>query len=94
MILPSLIELYVCMNVHGFSGLTVRSWLVPSFWQNNLCLVVSGHRLLVSVTKFQDKFAHLQQVNSPSSWDKFQICCTDMYSKRFQANFVVFCMFL
>ena len=81
------------MNVHGFSSLTVRSWLVPSFWQNNLCLVVSGRCLLVSLTKFQDKFAHLQQVNSPCSWDKFQIYCTDVYSIRFLVNFVVFCMF-
>ena len=35
--------------------------------------------LHVSVTKFWHKFAILQQVNcnTPSSWDKFQNCCTD-----------------
>ena len=43
------------------------AWLVPSFSQHNLCLIVSGHCLRVSVTKFQDKFASLRQVNSPNS---------------------------
>ena len=28
----------------------------------------------VSVTKFWDKCASLRQINSPSSWSKFQIC--------------------
>ena len=37
----------------------LRSWLVPSFSQHNLCLVVSGRRLHVSVRKFQDKFAEI-----------------------------------
>ena len=43
----------------------LTSWLVPcSFSQHNLRLVVDlGHCLLVSVTKFQNKFASLQQVN-------------------------------
>jgi len=72
----------------------LTSWLVPSFSQHNLCLVVSGHCLHVSVTKFQDKFASLWQVNSPYSWNKFQICCTDMYLIRFLPNFAVFFMFL
>jgi len=47
--------------------------------------------LLTAMTKFQDKFANLRQVNSPNSQNKFQICCTDMYLVRFLANFVVFC---
>ena len=47
-----------------------------------------------SVTKFQDKFASLRQVNSPYSWNKFQICCTDMYLIRFLPNFAVFFVFL
>ena len=51
----------------------LTSWLVPSFSQHNRHLVVSGHCLHVSVTKFQDKFASLRQVNSPYSWSKFQI---------------------
>ena len=38
---------------------------MPSFLQHNLHLVVSGHCLHVSVTKFQDKFASLRQGNSP-----------------------------
>ena len=42
------------------------SWLVPSFPQHNLRLVVSGRCLHVSVMKFQDKFASLRQVNSPN----------------------------
>ena len=37
----------------------LTSWLVPSFSQNNLRLVVLGHCLHVSVTKFQDKFAEI-----------------------------------
>ena len=39
-------------------------------------------------------FASLQQVNSPNSWDKFQVCRTDIYLMWFVANFVVFCVFL
>ena len=73
------------------------SWLVPNFSQHNLCLVVLG-RLHVSVTKFQDKFASLWQVNSPYSWNKFQICCThisciwqDFY--RILRYFSCFCEF-
>ena len=70
------------------------SWPVPSFSQHNWRLVVSGRCLHVSVTKFQDTFARLQQVNSPNSWNKFQICCTDMYLIRFLPNFAVFFVFL
>ena len=64
----------------------LTSWLVPSFSQHNLRLVVWEFR--------DDKFTSLQQVNSPNSWEKFQICCTDMYVIRFLPNFVVFCLFL
>ena len=70
------------------------SWPEPSFSQHNWRLVVSGRCLHVSVTKFQDTFARLQQVNSPNSWNKFQICCTDMYLIRFLPNFAVFFVFL
>ena len=31
--------------------------------------------------KYEDKFTSLGQVNSPNSWDKFQICCTDVFDK-------------
>ena len=72
----------------------LTSWLVPSFLQHNLCLVVSVHWLLISLMKFHDKFASLRQVNSPNGWDKFQICCTDIYLIRFLANSAVFCMLL
>ena len=72
----------------------LTSWLVPSFSQHNCRLVVSGRYLHVSVTKYEDKFASLGQVNSPNSWDKFQICCTDMCLIRFLLNFAVFCEFL
>ena len=64
----------------------LTSWLVPSFSRHNLRLVVSGCCLHISVTKFWDKFASLWQVNSPNSWNKFQIYCTDMYLIRFQAG--------
>ena len=73
---------------------SLTSWLVPSFSQHNRCLVVLERCLHVSVTKFEDKFASLQQVNSPNSWNKFQICRTDMYLIRFVLNFAVFCVFL
>ena len=72
----------------------LTSWLVPKFWQHNLRLVVSGRCLHDSVTKFQDKFASLLQVNSLNSWDKFHKCYTDMYLIRFLPNFVAFCVFL
>ena len=77
--------------------LTFSPWqliIVPSFSQHNLRLVVSGRYLHVSVTKYQDNFSSLRQVNSPNSWGKFQICCTDMYLIRFLLNFVVFRVFL
>ena len=61
----------------------LKSWLVPSFLQHNLRLAVSGCCLHISVMKFWNKFASLQQVNSPSSWAKFQKCCADMYLIRF-----------
>ena len=70
---------------------------MPSFSQRNLRLVISGRYLHVSETKFQDKFASLLQVNSPNSWDKFQICYTDMYLIRFNYRiwryFACFCEF-
>ena len=47
----------------------------------------------MAVTKFQDKFASLRQVNSSNSQDKFQICCTDMCLVEFLANFAVFHVF-
>ena len=72
----------------------LTSWLVPSFSQHDLCLVVLGRCLLILVMKFQDKFASLRQLNKPNSRDKYQICCFDMYLIRFLANFAVFCMFL
>ena len=46
------------------------------------------------MTKFQGKFASLQQVSSANSQDNFQICCADMYLVRFLANFAGFRMFL
>ena len=53
------------------------------------------HNLRLVVSEFlDDKFTSLRQVNSPSSWEKFQICCTDMYLIIFLPNFAVFCMFL
>ena len=71
----------------------LTSWLVPSFSQYNWCLVVSGCCLHESVTKFQDKFASLQHINSPNTWNKFQICCTDIYLIRFLPNFTYFACF-
>ena len=73
----------------------LTSQLVPKFWQHNLRLVVSGRCLHDSVTKFQDKFASLLQVNSLNSWDKFHKCYTDMYLIRFLPNFCsILCVFV
>jgi len=75
----------------------LTSWLVPCFSQHNLRLVVSRRCLHVSVTKFQDKFASLQQVNSPYSWNKFQIMLYrhvfDKISTEFRGIFRVFVNF-
>ena len=46
----------------------LTSWLVPSFLQHNLRLVVSGCCLHISVTKFQDKFTSLRQVIKYPQW--------------------------
>ena len=51
----------------------LTSWLVPSFSQHKLSLVVSGRCFHISLTKFQDKFASLQQGYSPNSLNKFEI---------------------
>ena len=73
----------------------LTSWLVPKFSQHNLRLVVLGRCLHDSVTKFQDKFASLLQVNSLNSWDKFHKCYTDMYLIRFLPNFCgILCVFV
>ena len=63
------------------NGKALTSWLMSSFSQHNLRLVVSGHYLHVLVMKYPDKFASLRQVNSPNSCDKF-------------LNFALFCVFL
>ena len=60
--------------------------------QHKLCLVVLERCSLIVV--FQDKFASLQQLNSPNGQDKFQICFIDIYLIRFLINFAVFCVFL
>ena len=70
------------------------SRLVPTFSQHNLRLVGLGPSLLIVVMKFRDKFASLQQLNSPNSREKFQICCIDLYLIRSLANFAAFCIFL
>ena len=48
----------------------LTSWLVASFSQHNLRLVVSERCLHVSVMRFWHKFASFWQVNTPSSWEK------------------------
>ena len=70
----------------------LTSWLVPSFSQQNLRLVLSERCFIRE--EVWTKIASLRQVNTPSSWDKFQNCCTDMYLIRFLPNFAVFCVFL
>ena len=84
----------------SFSNNTLQKWTSgkafyimasAQFLQHHLRLIVLGPCLHVSVTKFQDKFASL---NSPNSWDEFQIRCTDMYLIRFLQNFALFCVFL
>ena len=75
----------------------LTSWLVPSFSQHNLRLVVSEFRDVIYTFKWRSFRINLHvygQVNSPNSWEKFQICCADMYLIRFLPNFAVFCLFL
>ena len=74
----------------------IRSPMRLTFSPRRLKILVYSPKwryLHVSVTKYQDKFASLRHVNSPSSWDKFQICCTDMYLIRCLLNFAVFGVF-
>ena len=90
--------------IHYSNNKVLKKWangkvfnIMPSaqfFSQHNWSLVVLGHCPLFVMIKFQDKFASLQQLNSANSWDKFQICCINMYLRRFLVNFVVFHMFL
>ena len=58
----------------------LTSWLVPSFSQHNLLLVVLGRCFHVSMMKFEDKFAEIY---------KFQICCTDVYLIRLLLNTLI-----
>ena len=85
-------EVIIC----SFNNNTLKKWTngkaynimaSAQFFETECCLHVS-------VTKFWHKFASLWQVNTSSSWDKFQNCSTGMYLIRFLPNFVVFCMFL
>ena len=74
----------------------LTAWLVLSFSQHNLPPVVSDFRDVICTFKWRSFKINLhvyRQVNSPNSWEKFQICCTDMYLIRFLPDFAVFCMF-
>ena len=52
----------------------LTSWLVHTFSQHNLSLVVLGRCLmLIVVMKFQDKVTSLRQLNGHNSRDKFEI---------------------
>ena len=68
------------MKFCSFNNYTLQNWnngkafnIMVSFSQHDLRLVVSGHCLRILVLKFQDKFTSLRQVNSPNSWEMFQI---------------------
>ena len=65
----------------------LTSWLVPSFLQHNLPLVVSGRCLHILVTKFQDKFTSLRKQIAPIAEKcfKYYIRCTnnDKISTKF-----------
>ena len=91
---PALLQ--TAVSFHTLYSVNEKSSLL--FYQSpgfrNINLVVLVRCLLVAVTKFQDKFASLRQVNSSNSQDKFQICCTDMYLVEFLVNFAVFHVFL
>ena len=52
--------------------------------------VAKGENLVTN--NATDTVAMSSPVNSPTSREKFQICCTDMYLIRFQPNFAVFCV--
>jgi len=70
--------------------------LLPTIWvqeEQDAVLWASSSQWF-SWNLVQDKFASLRQLNSTNSWDKFQICCTDIYFTRFLANSAVLCMLL
>ena len=71
-------------------------FLCPVFRNVNLRMPGSYGMLclLVAVTKYFKINLHLWKVNSPSSQDKFQICCNDMYLVGFLTNFAVIRVFL
>ena len=78
----------LCADQTSVFNVFLTEVIICSFNNNTLQKWTNGKACLhVSVTKFQDKFASLRQVNSPYSWNKFQICFTDMYLIRFLPNF-------
>ena len=78
----------LCADQTSVFNVFLTEVIICSFNNNTLQKWTNGKACLhVSVTKFQDKFASLRQVNSPYRWNKFQICCTDMYLIRFLPNF-------
>ena len=85
----------LCAEQTSIFNVFLTEVIICSFNNNTLQKWTNGKACLhVSVTKFQDKFASLRQVNSPYSWNKFQICCTDMYLIIFLPKFAVFFVFL
>ena len=102
------LKLHVCVNLFS-KGPPVVWFLLKTtshkqgFWQVvekkvNFCGIFTD--------KFAEKLADsavisrefsgqtFRQVNSPNSWNKFQICCTDMNLIRYTLNLVVFFVFL
>ena len=71
----------------------LTSSLVPSFLQHNLHHVIWDVVCMFQWQIFKINLQVLQKVGSRNSWDKFQICCTDMYFIRFLSNFAVFFIF-
>ena len=64
---------------------------MPSFSQHNQHLVDLGHCLLLSVTKLQDKFASLQQVNLQVKFQNMLYRC--VFDKITGESCGIFCKF-
>ena len=72
----------------------LTSWLVPSFSQHNVGLVVLGCcNCLFQLRSFKINLDVCGEQNRSNSQHTYQICCTDMHLVIFLANFTVFHVF-
>ena len=66
----------------------------PQKWTNGKAFNIMASAQFFATKSTPGSFGMLFAHFSPNSWNKFQICCTDMYLIRFQPNLAVFFVFL